>query len=765
MQSKNPGPANVPALLKGWQAHALLAVLVLFFFRDILLRSSFFWEDFLYQYYAFRSFAAVSLAGGQLPLWNPYTFNGMPFQADIQSAIFYIPNLLLTFFAHGGRLDFWWVELSIVLHFALAGSGMCLLAEGFGVGRWYALFAGIAYCLSGFMVGHLIHQGFIYQAAWLPWIVFGFREAITRRSPAAMILTALLLGHAILAGAPQITLYIVLFLFFLFIFETAGSAKREGWRNAAPSVLIAGGIILIAVLLTAVQLLPTRELAPLSQRAEITYEKAAEGSLSFAQMITLAVPKYFGSSGAGGSNYFGPGPYWHYWETAGYIGIPALFCAIVALIFLRRKPLIVFLGFTLLFAVLYALGDNFFLHGVFHEYVPGFSNFRAPGRMLLLFTFSGSLLAAVGLQYIVGGLSGRDPGMRKIALIFIGSAAVVWVLGRSGAFITLPPGAGGEGMVRVASSESLKSSLMLFALGVAIFLGYRRTIPVAAVPVIFVTVQFVGVHGSGFDQNNGKVNPDEYYARTAGLVNMITEDGKTELFRVNSRDGGAMILDRNQGMVDRIFLMEGYTPLGLSRFLPPMSTWDRVADIMNAKYRIVVDRETGSISVRKAEGYAPRGFVVGDALVARSEEEARAALSDPGFDYMKTAVFEDPPPVILRDTATYRSTVRFDSYDLNEIRLSVETGKAGYLVLSEVYYPGWRATVDGVETDIMRCDWCLRAIPLSAGRHAVVLEFSPPSFRTGAWISLLTFGCSAAGVALLRRRRGNQHTKPEKERV
>ena len=175
MQSKNPGPANVPALLKGWQAHALLAVLVLFFFRDILLRSSFFWEDFLYQYYAFRSFAAVSLAGGQLPLWNPYTFNGMPFQADIQSAIFYIPNLLLTFFAHGGRLDFWWVELSIVLHFALAGSCMCLLAECFGVGRWYALFAGIAYCLSGFMVGHLIHQGFIYQAAWLPWIVFGFQ--------------------------------------------------------------------------------------------------------------------------------------------------------------------------------------------------------------------------------------------------------------------------------------------------------------------------------------------------------------------------------------------------------------------------------------------------------------------------------------------------------------------------------------------------------------------------------------------------------------
>ena len=125
--------------------------------------------------------AAVSLAGGELPLWNPYTFNGMPFQADIQSAIFYIPNLLLTLFSGGGHLDYWWVELSIIAHFALAGSGMYLLARGFGIGRWYAVFSGIAYCFSGFMVGQLIHQGFIYQAAWFPLVFLAFRNALHHR--------------------------------------------------------------------------------------------------------------------------------------------------------------------------------------------------------------------------------------------------------------------------------------------------------------------------------------------------------------------------------------------------------------------------------------------------------------------------------------------------------------------------------------------------------------------------------------------------------
>src|ERR1700690_985538 len=90
--------------VKDW--HAIVCILLLAggFFRDILLEKAFFWEDFIYQYYPFRNFAAVSLRGGALPLWNPYTFNGMPFQADIQTAVFYIPNLLLTFFVSGGRL-------------------------------------------------------------------------------------------------------------------------------------------------------------------------------------------------------------------------------------------------------------------------------------------------------------------------------------------------------------------------------------------------------------------------------------------------------------------------------------------------------------------------------------------------------------------------------------------------------------------------------------------------------------------------------------
>src|ERR1051326_1606754 len=110
---------NLP--VKDWHAGLTSALLVAFLFRDILLQKAFFWEDFIYQYYPFRNFAAVSMNNGQLPLWNPFTFNGMPFQADIQTAVFYLPNLLLTLFVSSGRLPFYWLAVGIRPPHALSG--------------------------------------------------------------------------------------------------------------------------------------------------------------------------------------------------------------------------------------------------------------------------------------------------------------------------------------------------------------------------------------------------------------------------------------------------------------------------------------------------------------------------------------------------------------------------------------------------------------------------------------------------------------------
>jgi len=639
---------------------------------------------------------------------------------------------------------------------------MYLLGKHLGLERVYALFAGLVYCFSGFMVGHLIHQGFIYQAAWFPLVFLWFRRGILERSPRAMIVSGLLLGHAILAGAPQITLYIVLFLFCYFLFELfriPGTSKAAG---AFRMSLLAAGPIAIALLVTAVQLLPTRELAPLSQRAEITYEKASEGSLAYEQIITLALPKYFGSSGARGVSFQMPGlPYWQYWETTGYIGIGALAFACVGWYAGRGDRFVAFLGVMVVFGLLFALGSNFIIHRLFHDYVPGFDTFRVPGRMILYFDFAGSILAAFGLRHVTGLVAGRSPAARKLAIGLAVAAVLLFLAGQAGFLVSPAPGDAGMVARATAASEGAKGAAFLALTALVVFLSGRGTFgPVAFLAVIFV-VQFADAHVYGFNQNNGTTDPDAYYARTAATASFLKEEGKKEIFRVNSRDHGAMILDRNEGMLDRIFLMEGYTPLGLARFFPPMNTWSRICDLMNAKYRIAVDQEKRSMSLQEATGYAPRAFMVYRSYVASSTEDAESHIASETFDPMREAVFEEAPPGPAPEPPAAAGApepsweAAITSYDLNVIRLRVSTGAAGYLILSEVWYPGWRASVDGADAPVLKADWCLRAVPLAAGTHEVTVEFTPSSFRTGSWISGISLVLALAGFAVAKPPKGS----------
>ena len=165
-------------VIHDWQAIAVICGAVLVYFRDIVLQKAFFWEDFLYYFYPVRNFAAVALSKRELPLWNPYTLNGMPFQADIQSGIFYLPNLFLTFFVSGDRLHFYWLELEIILHYMIAGICMYYLAKHFGLQIIIALFSALVYCLSGFMIVHAIHQVVVCQVAWFPLVILLFHRSL-----------------------------------------------------------------------------------------------------------------------------------------------------------------------------------------------------------------------------------------------------------------------------------------------------------------------------------------------------------------------------------------------------------------------------------------------------------------------------------------------------------------------------------------------------------------------------------------------------------
>ena len=138
-------------------------------------------------------------------------------------------------------------------------------------------------------------------------------------------------------------------------------------------------------------------------------------------------------------------------------------------------------------------------------------------------------------------------------------------------------------------------------------------------------------------------------------------------------------------------------------------------DLLNVKYKTVTDRKNRRLTLQARETYLPRAFMRYAVHVVKNEEELLSYLKSPEFDHQTTAVLEKDPGrsfPSLPSSPAWRANIV--GYRNNNIALDVETAENGLLVLSEIYYPGWKAYVDGKETEIYRTNYNLRGM---YGRH------------------------------------------------
>jgi hypothetical protein len=741
---------GVGAALRDWKAVALFTGMTVLFFYRILLGEAWLWEDMMYFSYPLRVFAATSMAMGHLPLWNPYTFSGMPFLADIQTSVLYLPCVALALFVRDGGLNFYWLEIMVIAHYVLAAWAMYLLASALDLKRAPAMFAGATYMLSGFMITHAIHQQIITLVAWFPLIIMLFRAALLQARWRPAFLCALLLGHSTFAGFPQLSLFFHAFLFayFLFLLLDTHPGRALFSRPAIVLTAKAGMIVGLGLAVAAIQLLPTEELAGLSQRAQITYEKSTEGSLAWSQLLTLFIPKLFGAAGAAGSTYWGPGTYWYFWETCIYIGILPLMLMVISSLLVRRIPHVAFFWGVALFTLLFALGNNFFLHKLILDYVPGFSKFRNPARMGVFFSLAGSLLAAFALQGMMNGERNSPESRRVRSVLFsvAGAGIAIW-----GAVVTgmLDPALGvPNNSVILQAMRKEAHWTLLFVLGSAGALMVLRANKewLARAALVLPFLFFIDIFVFGADQNTSSTNPTEYFHRADPIVRFLRGDMKNDLFRVNTRNQYGMIMDRNQGMASRIFTLEGYTPLALQRSMPPCNDAQKF-DLLNVKYRTSFDRRGGTLSLVPNPTYMPRAYVLYNIRVAHTEEELVAALRDSTWDHTTTAILEQDSPLhTAPPIGGHQGSARVTAYEDNRVEVEVASPTEGIMVLSEVFYPGWKAYVDGAETEILRTDYSLRGIAFTGGSHHVEFRFTPPPFVAGAWITAAALAVCLAGL-------------------
>jgi hypothetical protein len=440
----------------------LLCALSLALYRQIALTNLILpGADAITYFYPYRAYAAESIRGGRIPLWNPYLFLGVPFLANPQTGVLYPANLLLAWLLPTGptgtpglasapRLVAW----SLVAHVALAACGAYLYARRVvRLSPLPALLGASAFALGGYLSGQAEHVNQLNVSAWFPLLLLLWEARRSARWPALLGL-GLAIGMGLLAGHTQSS-YITLAGLGVYAALSAllprrpgehGEEKRIdkprlGWSSGQPrsgvtnplravrrgeekrlrvlrvsavslldSLWKLGVAVLVGLGLAAVQILPTLELSRLSIRSGgLSYREAVAFSLS--PLPRLLRYTFLPAWGRSLRDVFG-GDF--FTEYMAYVGIVPLLLALLACLVWARRAVkgghfslhealsrgTLSMIVLAALGVLLALGLYNPLYWILFKVVPGFGLFRVPARWLLLYAFGAAMLAGIGLQHV-----------------------------------------------------------------------------------------------------------------------------------------------------------------------------------------------------------------------------------------------------------------------------------------------------------------------------------------------------------------------------
>ncbi len=573
--------------------------------------------------------------------------------------------------------------------------------------------------------------------------------------------------------------------------------EAEGWQlsRPLPQLVRVATAAAIGMLLAAVQLFPfvgaLFHSATLSARYAETSGNAVAHLLfewhDWPTAITALLPQYFGTD-LDGSYWF---PYSNYVEQNAYAGVlPLALAVMVAWHNISRRPsprrnLVLF--FAPMAAVCLGIALRLpLLNGV--NYLPLF-NVAANGRLRLIYVFAVAILAGLGLDEISGGH--RRPRRTTLRILVLLALISLFLIALAyGGFVVFKDEVIRSGRNFMETNwgttpylsrpleycyalveERYEKKLALFRpdnivmyLPVLIALSWFALhqwqhigTKVWIYAALGLTILDAFLVGMPFHPTTAP----QHIFPTPDAIQFLQQD--RDIYRVSGTD---LILNPNSGMIFGISDIRGYDTVvprqyadlidrleGHYRFhfhslfvQASSSLWD----LLNVKY-VLTDqeldgkwelayRDAGSVKVYRNRDVLDRAFVVYRAEVVDSAAQSLERVTDGDFDFRERVVLEEVPAGWTEppEIPTSVATVQIVNYQPNRVRLEVETGTDGLLVLTDTYAPGWKALLDGVPTLVYVADHAFRAVVAPAGAHQIEFVYKPLGFRVGAATSLLT---------------------------
>jgi len=685
-----------------------------------------------------------SLTRGTFPLWDPYTGGGTPLFASFVPAMLFPPSFLVVLLGNGSIVRNAYMLALIVASGVLTYA----LLRDRGLRHAPALAGGIAFAFSGAVIETIV-TGLGQPTAFFSLPLLATARLFDRPGARRAAEFAAAAAFVALASFPAILLQ-VFGVCAAYAVAAAVGAPRE--RRAPSGAWFAAGA-LAALAIVAVVYVPSFLVVGESPHVSRYYATAALDVLKPRQVMQLLGPTVLGGALVYQNNPIGPSSGQHLY----YTGVVALFLAIVGTIArtdARARPLKIAVLATGAFAMAKVFGLPIVQWAA---HVPGLRTIHFAAYFGILAAYAIAILAALGVDAIASGRSGR---WRVAAAGLAIAAALVFVRLYAA---TLGVNAHPEGWRWIADFRLLVI-FAVAAIGAALAgTGLRaRTLALAALATVLA---IEGVTNAAYPrQPRWKIwnHPPGYVkaiaaAGTGGRVQpfAVYLSNMPSVFGQPTLDSHTLFTSERMFELYRRFLSQRIAHFlrGASR-IPP----ERVLDAANVEFFTLGSWETVLIDEMQHRGYktiyrddltevmrrptAPRYFVTSD-YVVMPPGAALEALGDarPGVVILEQRPSFEPSagaPIVPR-------VVRFDP---NEVELDVDTPRAGLLYCSESLMKGWTATVDGRETPFLHADFAFRAIEVPAGRHRVRLRYRPPGLMAGLLLSAA--GVIAMAVGLTR---------------
>jgi hypothetical protein len=665
--------------------------LILFF--PIVFLSNPLFDDTIEEFYPNFYFITEQLKNLKLPLFNPYFFSNHPVINSVHlfelNPLFLIRNFIGIF-----NNSIYVFNLLISLNYLLALIFSYFYFKKLKFKNEIAVFGSIIFTFSTCYIFTIIHPHTYDFIPFVPLVLYFLNDK--------PYLSALFMGFAFHSGHPQKPIYLLILIFIIFFFKILEN-KREIFKF----------ILFLIVFLPFVLSFYFQgiDLFTISKRVENDVKFLLEMSYHFDKIITLIIPKFYGSI----ENEYVGGSYYFYTEMTFYFTIIGLLLAIYGSVKNYKDKFVLSLIVSSILLFLLALGDqNFIIKFLYESGI--IKGIRNPSRALFIYPIIISILACYGLNSIL-----KEKSLKQINYIIL-AFLLIFILS-----LPLIP-------KEIDISNEIFKFFIFLAISYILIYGFLKKVLSEKLflysVILLVFFDFYLISGSYLKIRRFE-NVYSYYS--PDFVNQLKPNSLGE-YRINSRFYKGLTLPRNSGSVNKLELMEGYDPL-VSKFyiefydyiIKRNEGFENLLKMANVKYYIT---DSGFLELKN---YLPRAYIVYCVKIVKDS-----------FEFFSNVKSLEPEKCVYLSEKLNKNysleksyeNVKIFKYNPNEILLEYETDEDGILVLSVNYYPYWKAELDNDEVKILIANWTFMAVEAPKGKHVVKFYYDKTKFfiSLGFWI-------------------------------